>query len=56
MTYVHLPHEQRLDLYTRLKARYGEERANLILTDRDPQANTDIQRWRELGQRRAATC
>ena len=52
MTYIHLPHAERQDLYTRLKARYGEERANLILTDRDPEANADIQRWRQLGSKR----
>jgi hypothetical protein len=52
MTYAHLSPEDRQQVYRNLKARYGEERANLILTDRDPEANADIQKWRQLGSKR----
>lgn len=53
MTYANLPEEQRRNIYRKLVSRYGEERANAIINDRDPQANADLNAWRRLGQAKA---
>lgn len=38
--------------FEHLKARYGAERAQLILDGKDDDANADLAKWRALGQPR----
>ena len=38
------------DLYARLHARYGKDRAVRILDGEDPATVVDLQRWHSLGQ------
>ena len=52
MTYAHVHRCYIPELYDRLKARYGEDRARDILGDRDPASQADLAAWRALGRKR----
>jgi hypothetical protein len=39
------------NFWERLVSRYGPSRAKAIYTGRDPEANADLAKWRNLGKR-----
>jgi hypothetical protein len=42
------------DLYARLHAKYGKDRAARIVDGEDPATVVDLQRWHALGKRKQA--
>ena len=47
--YTHTSQPDRIDIFRRLKSRYGEDRAQQIIKGKDARANADWFSWRKLG-------